>query len=61
MTSEERKTWERKPSLEPGKYQKACQAKTDAIADLMTGVLKKATEIGSIKTVLNPVQMMLVL
>ena len=50
-----------KPPLEPGKYQKACQAKTDAVADLMTGALKKAIENGSIKTKLTPVQLMLVL
>jgi AcrR family transcriptional regulator len=50
-----------KPSIEPGRFQQACQTQTDAVADIMTGTLQKAIGQGTIKTSLTPIQMMLVL
>lgn len=46
---------------ETGRFQKLCQAKTDAIADLMTGAIQRSIERGTIKTDLTPVQLMLIL
>lgn len=44
-----------------GRFQQACQAKTDAIADLMTGSIQRAIDEGRVKTELTPVQLMLIL
>ncbi len=52
---------EQKSIEEQGVYQEACQNKTDAIADIMTGTIKEAKDSGAIKTDLTPVQMMLIL
>ncbi len=46
---------------EKDQFQEACQAKTNAIAEIITGSLQKAIDEGSIRTNLTPVQLMLVL
>lgn len=46
---------------ERGYYAEECQKTTDAIADIMTGTIRKAIDSGHIKTDLTPVQLMLIL
>ncbi|MBU3950883.1 MAG: TetR/AcrR family transcriptional regulator [Proteobacteria bacterium] len=47
--------------MEPGSYKSLCQQKTDAIADLITRLLAQGIEKKTIKTCLEPAQLMLLL
>lgn len=46
---------------ERGCFADECQKTTDAIADIMTGTIRKAIDSGHIRTDLTPVQLMLIL